>query len=68
MHPLADGVTLIVAVTIEIPELVPVNAAMFPEPLAASPIEVVLFVQLSVLPGTVPEKFTAPVDVLLQIL
>ena len=68
VHPFAEGVTLIVAVTIDVPELVPVNAAMFPEPLAARPMEVVLFVQLSALPATVPEKFTAPVDVLLQIL
>ena len=44
-QPFADGVTLIVAVTGALEVFVAVNAAMFPVPLAAKPIEVVLFVQ-----------------------
>src|SRR3989442_1410907 len=59
VHPLATGVTVIVAVTIVVPPFVAVNAAMSPVPLAANPILVVLFVQLNVVPDTVPVKFTA---------
>jgi hypothetical protein len=40
------GVTVIVAVTGVVPALVAVNAAIFPEPLAANPIEGSLFVQV----------------------
>jgi hypothetical protein len=43
---LADGVTVTVAVTGALVVLAAVNAAILPVPLAASPIEVVLFVQL----------------------
>jgi len=39
------GVTVIVAITGELPTLVAVNEAIFPEPLAPSPIEGVLLVQ-----------------------
>ena len=39
---------MIVAITGAVPELVPVNAAMFPEPDAANPIAVLLFVQVKV--------------------
>ena len=46
LQPLADGVTVIVAVTAVVPVLIAVNAPIFPEPLAASPIDVLLFVQL----------------------
>jgi hypothetical protein len=45
-QPLADGVTVIVAVTGDVVLLVAVKAAISPVPLAARPIEVVLFVQL----------------------
>ena len=45
-HPFADGVTVTVAVTGALVVLVAARAAMLPVPLAASPIEVVLFVQL----------------------
>ena len=41
-----DGVTVIVAVSGAVPALVAVNAAIFPEPLAAKPIEGELLVQL----------------------
>jgi hypothetical protein len=40
------GVTVIVAVTGDVPVLTAANEAMLPVPLAAKPIEVVLFVQL----------------------
>ena len=43
---LADGVTVIVAICIEDVELPAVNAAISPVPLAASPIDGSLFVQL----------------------
>ena len=45
-HPLAVGVTVIVAVTAADPGLLATKAAMFPEPEAASPIPGVLLVQL----------------------
>ena len=43
---LADGVTMIVAVTGAVPVFVAVKAPMLPVPEAARPIDVVLFVQL----------------------
>lgn len=46
VQPFADGVTVIVAVTGALVVFVAVNAGMLPAPLAARPIEVVLFVQL----------------------
>jgi hypothetical protein len=58
---LADGVTTIVAVTGALVVLVAVNAAMLPVPLAARPLDVVLLVQLYVVPLTAPLKFTAVV-------
>jgi len=58
VHPLADGVTVMVAVTGTLPVLVAVNAGIFPVPLAARPMEVLLFVQLNVVPVTAPVKFT----------
>ena len=42
------GVTVIVAVTGDVPVLMPVNAAILPVPLAPSPIEGVLLTQLYV--------------------
>jgi hypothetical protein len=59
--PFAVGVTVIVATTGEAPAFVAVKLAMFPEPLAARPIEVVLFVQLNVVPDTAPLNVTAVV-------
>jgi hypothetical protein len=56
------GVTVIVAVTAVGVLLTAVKLAMFPVPLAASPILGVLFVQLNVVPATVPVKFIAAVD------
>jgi hypothetical protein len=55
------GVTVIVAVTGEIPVLTAVKLAMSPVPLAARPIEGVLFVQRYVVPATVPPNDTAVV-------
>ena len=67
-HPLAEGVTVTVAVTGTLVVFVAVNAAILPAPLAAKPIEVVLFVQAYVVPDTlnVLAKFTAFVVELLQ--
>lgn len=45
-HPLYTGVTVIVAVTGVLPVLLAVNDPMLPVPLAARPIDAVLFVQL----------------------
>ena len=46
--------------------MVAVNAGMFPVPLAARPILVVLFVQLNVVPATGLVKFTGAVNEPLQ--
>ena len=43
--------------------MVAVNAGIFPLPLAARPIDVVLLVQLNVVPAGEPEKVTAAVEV-----
>jgi hypothetical protein len=45
-QPAADGVTVIVAVTVALVELVAVKAGIFPFPLAANPIEVLLLAQV----------------------
>jgi hypothetical protein len=55
-HPLAVGVTEMLAVIGPFVPLVGVNAGIFPEPLAASPIAGLLFVQAKVVPATGPEK------------
>jgi len=57
IHPFAVGVTVIVAVVGEVVALVAVNAGIFPEPLAASPILVLLLVHVNVVPVTVPDTF-----------
>ena len=59
---------MIVATTGAVPALVAVNAAIFPEPLAASPIEAVLFVQLYTIdpPLVGLPNVTSVVEVLLQ--
>ena len=65
-HVLDIGVTVMSATTGTAVALVAVNAGIFPVAVAASPIEVVLFVQLNVVPATAPVKFTAVIWVLLQ--
>lgn len=57
VHPLLIGVTIIVHDMGDVPGLVAENAGMFPEPLAPSPIAVLEFAQLKVVPATVPDKF-----------
>lgn len=44
-HPLAEGVTVTVEVTGEVPALLALNEAMFPLPAAARPMVASLFVQ-----------------------
>jgi hypothetical protein len=61
-HPLAVGVTVIVDVTAVVPVLMALKAAMLPLPLAASPMDVLLLVQLKVVPATAPLKVTAVVE------
>ena len=56
VHPFAVGVTVIVAVIGEVVAFVAVNEGTLPEPLAARPIAVLLFVQMNVVPLTVPDK------------
>jgi hypothetical protein len=56
VHPFAVGVTLIVAVIGEVVAFVAVNEGMLPGPPATSPIAVLLFVQVNVVPLTGPDK------------
>jgi hypothetical protein len=65
-QPAAEGVTVMVAVTGALLLLVAVKAAMFPLPLAGKPIEVLLFVQLYVVPVTEPVKLIVLVFALLH--
>jgi hypothetical protein len=58
---LAAGVIVIVAVTGAVPLLIAVNEGMSPEPLAAKPIDELLFVQLKTVPATEPENRTSVV-------
>lgn len=51
---MADGVTETVPVMVAEPGLVAVNTGMFPLPFAPSPMAVLLFVQLKVVPVTLP--------------
>ena len=46
LQALADWLTVMVAATGDVPLLTPLNEAIFPVPLLAKPIEVVLLVQL----------------------
>jgi hypothetical protein len=59
LHPFAVGVTVIVAVTGDVVALAAVNVGTSPEPLAASPIAVLLFVHVNVVPLTGPDKVVA---------
>lgn len=54
VQPLATGVTVIVATTVEVVALVAVKVGILPAPLAANPMEGSLLVQLKVVPGTDP--------------
>ena len=71
---LQAGTVLLTAVTIMaaraglLPVLIPVKEAIFPVPLAASPIEGLLLVQLYTAPGTELLKFTGIVLKLLQVI
>jgi len=66
-QPFAVGITVMNPVAGTIPELTAVKEGIFPLPVAANPIEVLLLVQLKPVPLTVPEKFIAPIVPLLQI-
>ena len=55
------GVTVIVPVTGKVVAFVAVKAAILPVPLAARPMDGVLFVQLNTVPATVLVKFTGAV-------
>jgi hypothetical protein len=55
----AEGVTVIVPVIGVDPGLVAVNAGTFPLPLAPSPMAVLLFVHINVVPGVEDVKFVA---------
>ena len=46
LHTSADWLTVMFAVTGDVPLLIPMNEAISPVPLAAKPMEGVLFVQL----------------------
>ena len=67
LHPLATGVTVIVATCIVAPAFVAVNDPMLPLPPAARPMLVLLFVQLKTVPLTEPLKLTAVAAALLHI-
>jgi hypothetical protein len=56
VHPFAVGVTVIVDEIGEVVPLTAVNEGILPEPLAARPIAVLLFVQVNVVPLTGPDK------------
>jgi hypothetical protein len=57
VQPIAAGVTVIVAVIGEVVAFAAVNEGTLPEPFAASPIAVLLFVQVNVVPLTGPDIF-----------
>ena len=61
-HPLATGVTVIVAITGDVPAFVAIKEDMFPEPLAGRPIVELLIVQLKTVPVTDPLNVTAFVE------
>ena len=66
MQPFAVGVTVMVAISGAVPEFVAVKDGVFPVPLAANPIDGVLFVHSKVVPATGLLKVTAAVDAPLQ--
>ena len=66
VHPLADGVTVIVATTGVVPAFVAVNEGIFPDPVAARPMDASLLVQVKVVPVTGLVKLIAVVAAPLQ--
>ncbi len=58
-QPLAEGVTVMVAVTGVVPVFTPLKTGRFPVPEAAKPMAGLLLVHAKVLPVTGPVKFTA---------
>ena len=67
VHPLAVGVTLMVATTATEPVFTTSNETMVPLPFAARPMEGWLFVQVKVVPGIAPLKTIVPIEAPLQI-
>ena len=57
VQPFAVGVTVIVVVIGEVVAFVAMNEGIFPEPLAARPMAVLVFVHVNVVPLTGPDKF-----------
>ena len=57
VQPFAVGVTVIVAVIGEVVAFVAMNEEIFPEPFAARPMAVLVFVHVNVVPLTGPDKF-----------
>ena len=68
VQPLAAGVMVIVAVIGADVAFVAVNDDISPDPLAASPMSVFLFVQVNVVPLTLELKLITAVEEALQIL
>jgi hypothetical protein len=66
VHPLAVGVTVMVADIGKALVLVAINPGMFPLPLPASPMDVLLFVHAKVAPGVVLLKLLNGTEPLLQ--
>ena len=56
VHPFAVGVTVIVEEIAEVVAFEALNEGILPEPLTASPIAVLLFVHVNVVPPTGPDK------------
>ena len=59
VQPFAKGVTVIVAVTGALVIFTALKAGILPMPLAARPIEVLLLIQVKVVPVTAPENAIA---------
>ena len=66
VQPLAVGVTVTVAITGAVPLLVAVNDPIFPDPLAARPIDGVSLIQVKVVPAVGLLKLIAPEALPLQ--
>ena len=62
MHVLADGVTVIVAITAAVVVSAAVKDGITPEPAAGKPMVVSELVQLKAVSGTDPMKLTGAVD------
>jgi hypothetical protein len=66
VHPLAEGVIVMVAVIGAEVAFVAVKAGTSPDPLAANPMAVLLFVQVNVVPLTGPDKVVEVTPAALQ--